>query len=645
MRGFVKIKDMKKFLVMLILLLCFTVSERAGAKSVTWTAPYIPQLQTGANSAGGYAYFYSASVLVTYGADMVDISTGQVIADNAVLPVGYQFRVVPKARENTDISWFLAGYWQDSPYGKWTFGGAHDWPGVLLNLKYSNVSPYGYYVAGGDTLTYDAKTITCIESGYNYNYYHIVYKNADCSSYAQIDSEAKQVYENQQTNHSLYKYGILASIFNAIGEGTDVDPLPQFFVDDPQTSIVATGPMSCAGDICTVTGIGSLNIGVVFSPTSGRFRYPDMSPLTWDWSNVTIGLQQLVLLDTGRFFDFSPYTLPVPSQTIPFTLTAIQGNNLPTTPTVTPQPFTGSTNTSYPFSFTSTDPDNDQIAYEVDWNNDSLPDASTPFDNSGTSQSLSNPLNQWPTDGTFTFQVRAKDSQGGYSAWATAQVTLSSVSNGVCGPATLVPSGPSPTIGLCTSGTPTLVSQSGNNWTWGCNGSGGGTSTLPDACITPVETYTLSAERNPLGTGTGTITDTTPTATSIDSTLGRNSESVSYNATRTLRAAPTSSSISWSGCTSVSGDDCTVNNITSDQTVTATFTRLPEPGVCGPSDGASFSTLNAGSSGLCTSGAVDSFSLSGTTYSWNCNGMMGSPVNDSCFATQTRDYNWREVSP
>ena len=340
----------------------------------------------------------------------------------------------------------------------------------------------------------------------------------------------------------------------------------------------------------------------------------------------------------------SDYTLSVPAQTIPFTLTAVSNNNLPTTPTVTPQPFTGNTNTAYSFTFTATDPDNDQISYEVDWNNDSLPDTSTPYGASGTSQSLSNISTQWTIAGVYSFKVRAKDTQGGYSAWATPSITLSEVINGTCGVATLVPSGPTPTVGLCTTGTNTIVSQLDTNWVWGCNGSGGGTSTLPTACTTPVETYTLSATKNFGPAAAGTITDITPTGTSINCGT-QCTEIVSYNATRTLRANPTSSSISWSGCTSVSGDDCTVSNITSDQTVTATFTRLPEPGVCGPSDGASFSTLNAGSSGLCTSGAVGSFSLSGTTYSWNCNGMMGSPVNDSCFATQTRDYNWREVSP
>lgn len=340
----------------------------------------------------------------------------------------------------------------------------------------------------------------------------------------------------------------------------------------------------------------------------------------------------------------SDYILPIPSQTITFVFTAVSSNNIPTTPTVTPQPFTGSTNTAYPFTFTATDPDNDQIAYEVDWNNDSLPDESTPFANSGISQSLSNISTQWPLDGTYTFQVRAKDTKGGLSSWATPQVTLTTVTNGTCGPATLVPSGPPPTLGLCASGTSTLPTQIGTNWVWSCNGSGGGTSTLPDACTTPVETYTLSALKSFGPAAVGTITDIAPTGTSIDCGA-QCSEDVSYNASRTLRANPNSSSASWSGCTSVSGNDCIIDNITSAKSVTATFTRLPEPGICGLSDGQSFASLTAGSGGLCTSGAVSDFSLSGQTYSWNCNGIMGSPVNDTCFATQTRDYNWREVQP
>jgi len=577
---------MKKFLLIASFLLCFFVAgERAEGKSVSWASdPFIISTDEAAEDDRN-VYLGLSNVL--YESALID-QDGNVIDDNSILNVGKTVKIVPRAFNNGDISWFITGSAWDSPYGYW---------------RNNAENP-----------------INCGSTDYS------------CRS---------------------TWYSETGSMWQAI-----LHSVNQPFIS---YNFTGTAGLDCFGDSCLITSPGTINAAVSFSDTYGKFyTFQSWDLSTGEHFNTPVygtmfsgdfnapGYESGEIVGdllTAWSVTLPIFTLPIPAQTISFTLTAVSNNNLPTTPTVTPQPFTGLTNTAYPFSFTSTDPDNDNISYEVDWNNDSLYDESTPFGASGASQILSNVSTQWITEGTVTFQVRAKDSNGGYSAWATPSVTLSSVSNGVCGPATLVPFGPAPTIGLCTTGTNTLVSQSGTNWTWGCNGSGGGTSTLPNACTTPVETYTLSAERNPLGTGTGTITDTIPTATSIDSALGRNSEDVSYNASRTLRANPTSSSISWSGCSSVSGNDCTVSNITSDQTVTATFTRLPEPGVCGPSDGASFATLDAGSSGLCTSGAVDSFSLSGTTYSWNCNGMMGSPVNDACFATQTRDYNWREVSP
>jgi hypothetical protein len=419
----------------------------------------------------------------------------------------------------------------------------------------------------------------------------------------------------------------------------------------------STAGLSCdaSGQNCVVTSSGSIVGHVIFGNTYGKFYYMYYPIVAYNpviYYNK-VAMQEGALCYEAPFWRCfggnagSDYILPVASKTITFNLTAVSGNNNPTIPTVTPQPFNGNTNTGYPFTFTATDPDGDQIAYEVDWNNDSAVDQSTPFVSSGTSQSLSNPMAQWAAAGTYSFKVRTKDNKGGVSAWATPSATVVSAVTGVCGLAsgfsfdTLLPTDPA----LCATGTPGSFLSIGTGWTWGCNGSGGGTSTASNACTATIKTYTLTAMKNLGLAAAGTIIDTTPTGTSIDSTVPRNSESVPYNASRTLRANPNSSSISWSGCTTVSGNDCTIANITSAKTVTATFTRLPEPGICGSSNGGSFEALNIGSSGLCSSGAVTGFSFSGTTYSWDCNGSFGSIINVSCSATQIRNYNWRETSP
>ena len=567
-------------------------------KTVSWSNAYSGKaLVTHAILNGSWwaPALYSPNVSVLYKASANKVGTG------STLVVGDKITFMPGPFLDTDTSWNGTGYGWDSPYGHFV----------------PSAGDPGLSCAAGD-------------------------------------------YINDSTAYASWPYGGYVSYTTKVY-------IP-FSVNIPTATFSPTSGMTCdprqsdGSTTCTVTQPGTVSGKMIFPINYGKFYYAYSSSLISGCFKSDMPLYNY----SGAAWlscDYSggcpagsvgsEFNVDIPEKTITFSFaaTGVYTNRRPTMPVITPQPFSGGVNTSYPFAFTATDPDGDLIRYAIDWNRNGVADQYTGYASSGSSQSASNPPTQWPTISSFswanvkTFQVRTEDIKGGTSSWATAQVTLSSVSNGVCGPATLVPSGPPPTIGLCTSGTATLVSQSGNNWTWGCNGSGGGTSTLPDACITPVETYTLSAERNPLGTGTGTITDTIPTATSIDSALGRNSEPVSYNATRTLRATPTSSSISWSGCTSVFGDDCTVSGIISARSVTATFTRLPEPGICGSSNNGSFDTLNAGSAGICSSGAVSSFTLSGTTYSWNCNGSFGSPVNVSCSATQTRNYNWIEVAP
>jgi hypothetical protein len=97
-----------------------------------------------------------------------------------------------------------------------------------------------------------------------------------------------------------------------------------------------------------------------------------------------------------------------------------QGPNIPTID----GPTTGMVGTSYTFGFTATDPDGDQIAYEVDWNNDGVVDSRVPSSglvNSNTR--LTNPYT-WGAAGTYTFQARTVDSGTLRSGWAAYGVTV-----------------------------------------------------------------------------------------------------------------------------------------------------------------------------------------------------------------------------
>jgi hypothetical protein len=188
--------------------------------------------------------------------------------------------------------------------------------------------------------------------------------------------------------------------------------------------------LSCVGNICTVTSGGAVSVGLNFSNTNGKYyyRYYGSAAGVGCHANnfaMKAGGNVTVAVDFGISFygcfgsncldAYPSYSLVIPNQTINFSLTAVGGNNSPTAPVVIPQPFTGVTNVSYPFTFTATDPDNNTMLYQVDWNNDGLTDQLAPsasFVNSGTAQVVTY---TWTTPGVKLFKVRTEDSQGGIS--------------------------------------------------------------------------------------------------------------------------------------------------------------------------------------------------------------------------------------
>ncbi|MCD5381255.1 MAG: hypothetical protein LR008_01635, partial [Candidatus Pacebacteria bacterium] len=179
-----------------------------------------------------------------------------------------------------------------------------------------------------------------------------------------------------------------------------------------------TAGLSCnaAGNLCTVTGPGSITSSVNFGDTTGRFYYR---------VNMFTGYKKSCLYNNtplSRSRSGPTYNLPVPAQTIPFTLTAVgAGNSAPDAPTIT-GPSTGLTSIADTFSFTATDPDGDNIRYEIDWDNNSTVDETTSYAPSGSTDSSSR---AWSTIGNHTFQVRTADDQGGVSGWSNHTINLS----------------------------------------------------------------------------------------------------------------------------------------------------------------------------------------------------------------------------
>ncbi len=170
------------------------------------------------------------------------------------------------------------------------------------------------------------------------------------------------------------------------------------------------------GSVCTVTSAGSVVMNVVFAETYGKFNgLNDFWYWGVSWWNAYYGTTLQVV--------YTLSTHVIPSETLHFTFTAVSSNNPPTAPTIV-GPTTGEPSTSYSFSLTATDPDNDTIRYGLDWNNDTLVDQWVPssgYINSGTSQSV-NKL--WPAVGTYTFKALTEDVNSGRSGWTSHTITI-----------------------------------------------------------------------------------------------------------------------------------------------------------------------------------------------------------------------------
>ena len=183
--------------------------------------------------------------------------------------------------------------------------------------------------------------------------------------------------------------------------------------------------------------------------------------------------------------------------------------------------------------------------------------------------------------------------------------------NGACGSAssTTPVLGP-PARNLCSTGTPTPVSgPSPSNFTWGCNGSGGGTSTTPTACSVPIRTWSVTPS---VATG--------PTSGSISPP---NTVSVNNNATSTFTLTPaagytTSSVTGCNGTLNAGGTSYTTGPVTAACNVIASFALTPINGVCGSASGGA-PALVAPSANLCSTGTATAVSGSGP-WTWGCNG-------------------------
>ena len=241
-------------------------------------------------------------------------------------------------------------------------------------------------------------------------------------------------------------------------------------------------------------------------------------------------------------------------------------------------------------------------------------------------------------DGPRTVYAKFKDTLGNWSSVYNAQITLDTVA-----PATIITAKP-PATDTSRSATFSFSSEAGATFQCqfdseafsACTSPKSYTDLAPGSHTFTVKasdaagnvetvgtqntwqwniTTLLTISRN--GTGGGSIAPNTGTITWTN-----NSGTATYNSgtvvTLTATADSGSTFSGWTGVCSGTGT-CQVT-MDAAKNVTATFTYAPVSGVCGTSNGQTFSTAPVGN--LCSGGGASSVTGTGP-WSWSCNGAYG----------------------
>jgi hypothetical protein len=94
-------------------------------------------------------------------------------------------------------------------------------------------------------------------------------------------------------------------------------------------------------------------------------------------------------------------------------------NTPPTTPVINGQ-ISGKPGENYRYDFSSTDLENDEIFYVVDWGDRFNPITYGPYDSGETVIKYYS----WDEEGTFIIKVKAQDINSAESDWTTLEVTM-----------------------------------------------------------------------------------------------------------------------------------------------------------------------------------------------------------------------------
>jgi hypothetical protein len=221
-------------------------------------------------------------------------------------------------------------------------------------------------------------------------------------------------------------------------------------VDFPLKTITGIDNLTCSaleGDEtkgyvmeCKVTAPGTITSQFNFTATQGKFYYRykqgvcygNIIPLKVtddirDWK--TLNFQSVYSDIYFGAIKISDYSLDVPQQTISYNLTAFDpppANLPPARPSITGAK-NGFPATEYTFDFKATDPDNDQIRYAIDWNDDGKIDQWLPAVGNVNSGTIQKGSKTWSSIGLKTIKAQTFDEQGNSSDWTTHTINLTPI--------------------------------------------------------------------------------------------------------------------------------------------------------------------------------------------------------------------------
>ena len=117
---------------------------------------------------------------------------------------------------------------------------------------------------------------------------------------------------------------------------------------------------------------------------------------TYAVKNIRLMLATLAELSEARFF-----------------------NNPPNIPSITGET-NGAIQTSYTYVIQTTDPDQDDVEYYIDWGDNNNSGWIGPYN----IEQIASANHSWSSDGTYAIKVKARDEHGAESDWATLPVTM-----------------------------------------------------------------------------------------------------------------------------------------------------------------------------------------------------------------------------